>query len=277
LKEKELMLKKANDLFENFYHKSLLRFNKGETDILEKTSAESQMNDIQIQLHEISSLIKQNQLLFNYFLNASQTYTPSATSYKYEASYIDNEKLDEHPLLVKLQKENILIKTQQQAEKKLWWPELNVGINNQSLIGWQKINNQDQYFNASHRFTSGVVGLNVPLFRQASKQKIASYQLLLDQNQLMIQHKNQELKQQYSFWVQELKSSEYIIDKYESNLLKNARTIQKTVGLQLQKGEIDYFKWAMMILQSVQIEKAYLQYVHQYNQAIIQLQKIQNQ
>jgi hypothetical protein len=49
------------------------------------------------------------------------------------------------------------------------------------------------------------------------------------------------------------------------------------VGLQLQKGEIDYFKWAMMILQSVQIEKAYLQYVHQYNQAIIQLQKIQNQ
>ena len=63
-----------------------------------------------------------------------------------------------------------------------------------------------------------------------------NYPYAEDQNQLMIQHKNQELKQQYSFWVQELKSSEYIIDKYESNLLKNARTIQKTVGLQLQKG-----------------------------------------
>jgi len=164
----------------------------------------------------------------------------------------------------------------QQAEQTKLLPELTLGVNNQSIIGWQKIRNNEEYFNATKRFTSGVVGLNIPIFQKSIKRKVKSFSYLMDQNELLKQQKEKELNQQFDMLQQEIISKKETIESYENALLKNAKIIEKTANLQLNNGEIDYFKWVVLIHQSIAIQSDYLQQIYQLNHAIIQIQKLQN-
>jgi cobalt-zinc-cadmium resistance protein CzcA len=276
LEEKEKLLFYAKNLFENFNKKATLRFEKGETDVLEKTSAESQLNEIVIQLNELNKQKKQTLILFNYFLNADVQYVPSNETFIYGNEFQHIDDLFTHPSLQNFEKENEILKATQLVEKTKLLPEINVGLSNQSIIGWQKIRNNEQYFNATKRFTSGMLGLNIPIFQQAQKQKIKSYELLIQQNNFLKQGKEKELKEQFNFYQQEIISTKESIERYENNLLKNATTIEKTATLQLNNGEIDYFKWVVLIHQSVNIRTSYLDYIQHLNQAIIHIQQLQN-
>jgi cobalt-zinc-cadmium resistance protein CzcA len=276
LTEKEKLLSNAKTLFENYYQKSKLRFEKGESDVLEKISAESQLKEVEIQINELLQQKKQLIISFNYLLNDSQKYAPFDEGLKMHFENQTNVMTAQHPLLESFENEKTVLGALQQAEQTKLLPELTIGVNNQSIIGWQKIRNNEQYFNATKRFASGVVGFNIPIFQKSIKGKVKSFSYLMDQNELLKQQKEKELNQQFDLLQQEIISKNETIESYEKALLKNAKTIEKTANLQLNNGEIDYFKWVVLIHQSIAIQSDYLQQIYQLNHAIIQIQKLQN-
>jgi len=276
LVEKEKLLSNAKTLFENYYQKSKLRFEKGESDVLEKISAESQLKEIEIQINELLQQKKQLIISFNYLLNDTLKYAPFNEGVKMNFVNQSNVMTAQHSLLESYENEKTVLGALQQAEQTKLLPELTLGVNNQSIIGWQKIRNNEEYFNATKRFTSGVVGLNIPIFQKSIKGKVKSFSYLMDQNELLKQQKEKELNQQFDMLQQEIISKKETIESYENALLKNAKIIEKTANLQLNNGEIDYFKWVVLIHQSIAIQSDYLQQIYQLNHAIIQIQKLQN-
>jgi heavy metal efflux system protein len=82
LKEKEKLLQKTDTIYSEFLRKSTLRFNKGESNVLEKATAENQLGQIKIQLAELQNDYKALQAQFKYLLNADADYLPIADKYK---------------------------------------------------------------------------------------------------------------------------------------------------------------------------------------------------
>lgn len=276
LLEKEKLLLDAKNMFENYYKKSKLRFEKGETDVLENTSAGSQFFEIKNQLIDLEKQKKQTLSYFNFLLNSKTLYIPED---KFIIEYI-NKSVDtsfsNYPLLETFQIENSILFAQQKAEKTKLLPEINIGYNNQSIIGWQMVNSNETYFNATKRFNSGTLGVNIPIFQKAIKEKVKSYNLLIEQNNFLKMQKEKELNEQLNYWISEYESTQFIINNYTNTLLANAKKIERIATLQLNNGEIDYFKWVVLIHQSISIQSDYLQFINQQNNAIIQLQKLQN-
>ena len=77
LKEKEKLLLKSDSIYSEFLRKSTLRFDKGESNVLEKATAENQSGQIKIQLQEVQSDYKIVQLQFKMLLNVDKDFVPA--------------------------------------------------------------------------------------------------------------------------------------------------------------------------------------------------------
>jgi cobalt-zinc-cadmium resistance protein CzcA len=113
--------------------------NKGETNILEKTSAETQMGQIKLQLEQIAQDLEIVRLQFQLLLNTKTVFVPSSTDIKAmrdnAGSLLDTAALSKHPSiqLLTLQKNNAALTTKLAKAKLL--PELSLMYNNMSMKG----------------------------------------------------------------------------------------------------------------------------------------------
>nr|MBP7398688.1 TolC family protein [Chitinophagales bacterium] len=96
MNEKQHILMKIDSVYAAFLEKANLRFAKGESNILEKTTAETQRGQIAIQLKQIQQDIEILQMQFQLLLNTTIVYLPSANNTKMnfnaiaDTSFINN-------------------------------------------------------------------------------------------------------------------------------------------------------------------------------------------
>ncbi|MFM9944722.1 MAG: CusA/CzcA family heavy metal efflux RND transporter, partial [Bacteroidia bacterium] len=76
LQQKQKILLQNDSLYASFLEKANLRFDKGESNILEKTTAESQRGQIAIQLNQLKNDIEVLQLQFQLLLNTEAVFIP---------------------------------------------------------------------------------------------------------------------------------------------------------------------------------------------------------
>jgi cobalt-zinc-cadmium resistance protein CzcA len=58
--------------------------------------------------------------------------------------------------------------------------------------------------------------------------------------------------------------------------LPNTDIIQKSINDQLDKGEINYLQWFLLVNQVIGVRNEYLNAMNDYNRAIIQLDQFSN-
>lgn len=124
-----------DSVYTSFLEKANLRFAKGETNILEKTTAETQRGQITIQLNQLKNDIDILQLQFQLLLNTTSLFTPTANNLKIDfTTSFDTSAISKHPTLriLQQQKEISIIKTQLEKSKLL--PNLNIGYYNMSNL-----------------------------------------------------------------------------------------------------------------------------------------------
>lgn len=271
--KKIALLQQTASMFEVYARKARIRLEKGETDIIETTSCESQFHEIELQLATAQQMLHALQVRFNILLNdANETYVPITTDIVYNGQSV-HQQVTTHPSLLQLRTEKELIASQQQITRTQLLPSLSIGFNNQSIIGWQKIGVNDKYFNAAHRFTSGVFNLNVPLFMKQAKQRVHNYSYLMTINDLQQMQQQQLLQAEKNNLQMQMLQLQQNVSKCEQQLLPKAELLEKTAQAKLQQGDIDYFKWALLIQQSIQIKSNYLDQVLQLNRSIIQFEQ----
>ena len=271
--ERKLLL--SQDSIYNLFSKaSAIRLKTGESNLLEKTTAETQLMEVQNLLAQNRSdiLIYQSHLqaLMN-SKNAVQISQDDITKLELTVP-ADSNSFNQSPALAYLRQQIEISNKQKNVEAAKVLPDFTVGYFNQSLIGYQNINGSDQYFDASKRFTGFQVGITIPLWfvPQAAKVKAAGI------NQQVVQSNYDKfqvnMQGQYNQAVQEYLKEKNTVEYYEKGALLNADLIISQANKGFKSGEIGYVEYLQALRNALSVKSNYLQSINRYNQSIITLE-----
>ena len=173
--EKNNILLKNDSVYASFLEKANLRFVKGETSILEKTTAETQRGQIAIQLNQLRNDMGILQLKFQLLLNTTTIYTPTMRNLKMVFTELLDTSAISNPALQVLKQQKEISIAQTRLEKSKLLPNLSIGYYDMSIKGMGADN---VFYNSSTRFNSVQFGLGLPLFFGSQKAKINSSKTL---------------------------------------------------------------------------------------------------
>ena len=269
LNEKEKLLIKSDTIFSEFLQKSELRFNKGENNILEKTTAVTQRGAIKMQLIQLQEEKELMQIRFQLLLNSEAKLKPVYENAKLVFDQlVDSTLVYNHPNIKILeQQKNVSIATTELEKSKLL-PNLTLGYNNTTMIG---IGANDVLYDKSYRFQSVQFGIGIPLFGGSQNAKIHATKIseALAENELA--KEKQILQNQFKSSLIAYENNLKKMNYYEETALPNAEIIIKTANLQFYNGEINYLDWVVLQNQSIAIKNNYIDTLLAYNESIIQL------
>lgn len=268
LQKKKNILQKTDSLFKDFLEKALLRFQKGESNILEKTTAENQHGQIALQLTQLEKDAELAQLQFQLLLNTTTVFIPFVSEMKQIIIKAEGNSLDNHPVLLFWKQQQNVANAMLKLEKSKLLPDLNFGYN---LMGMKGVNVNNQEYNSTPRFQSVQIGLGIPIFTQGQKAKInvAKINERIAANEFELQVKNFETAF-HTIWTQYQKHLQ-AVDYFKNTALINAETITLTAKQQFMSGEINYLEWVILTNQSIAIQSDYLDALKNLNAAIAEL------
>lgn len=274
LQQKRQLLQFADSLYTNFLNRAELRLAKGESNILEKVTAENQLGQINVQLLQLEDDIELTKLRFRYLLNSSDNYLPTFSNYKLILiTKPDLEILKAHPSMKFLSQQQQVADAMIEVEKKKLLPTLSFVYNNGSIRGTGADN---VVYNGWHRFQSVQVGVGIPIFTTAQKAKINSEKV----NKLVVENNYsvglQQLNNAYLVALGEYNKFQKTVEYYEKTALSNATLINTTAEQQLINGSINYLEWVTLTNQATSIRNDYVEAIKNLNESIIQINSLVN-
>jgi cobalt-zinc-cadmium resistance protein CzcA len=269
LKEKEDLLLKNDSIYAKFLERANLRFSTGESNVLEKTTAESQRGNITMQLYQLQQDIELILLQFKLILNTSTSFIPTESSSKLNLEVsTDKSLLNQHPSLkiIEQQKKTSLIN--QKLEKSRLMPDLNFGYYNMTMKG---TGSDNVTYNLNTRFQSLQFGVGIPLFFGAQKAKINSSKINQTISENNYLQEMNLLQSQFNAAIRQYQSNLATVNYFENTALKNASLISETANKQFNNGELNYLEWVMLTNQAISIRSNYLDAVKNLNETTIQI------
>lgn len=267
-------LHSLDSAYADFVKASALRYKTGETNLLEKTTAETKQGQLKITLlqneNDAKAVYASLKALLNYntdfVLSALQTFEPLVISEK-----MDTALLAGNPSLKLMYQSAVVAEKNRKVEYAQAMPDLSIGYFNQSLTGVQSIDGQDIYFDRHRRFSGINAGIAVPLtfFSNAARVKSFQYQQQAlqkdaDNRKLQLQAELQNAFLQYNLSV-----AQY--NYYRSTALPNAGVIITTAKTAFTSGAISYVEYLQALQTSTEVQLGYLQTVDQINQAVVHI------
>ncbi|GAB2972333.1 CusA/CzcA family heavy metal efflux RND transporter [Mucilaginibacter puniceus] len=263
-----------DSIYSAFLKAAALRYKTGETNLLEKTTAETQYNEVKNQMMKNQSDIVAARSELRRLLNTRDSIivTPGQFVKTTEAIPYADSSIVKNPLLA-YQKQQIVIADKNiNLEKSRSGPDFTVGYFNQSIIGVQNINGQDRNFSGSNRFQGVQAGISVPLFFKPYAARIKAAKIDKQVSELQYSLFQTNLQSQYQQAYQDVIKNARSIEYYEKSALPNTNLILKQGQIAFQSGDIGYIEFAQALRTYSEIRFNYLQAINQYNQSVYTLQ-----
>jgi cobalt-zinc-cadmium resistance protein CzcA len=259
LQAKQLLLLRIDSMYNNYYQIAKLRFEKGETSLLEKTTLENKANQSKLALQLIEDDVSSIQQQLGIVLQTNIKIV-AAESLMHQHQLFDTSLVANHPYLkFQLQQQQVAM-SQTNVEKSMLKPDWFVGYNNQSLMGWQQRKDASEvFYNNGRRFSSIVMGVHVPLFAKPQKAKVeaakVNEQTQAAMTELTKQQLNMQVQKYFITYVQFEKAVQYFATKgvVQSNLMI------ATAGLNYKAGQINYFEWSSLLQDAFNIQFDYIE------------------
>ncbi len=268
------LLQSQDTLFAGFFRASELRFKAGEANLLEKTTAETQLNEIRnrIQQNETDILIARNQLA-TYMNSVMQ---PNVLIDTLDKLSITAEMMDsiqnKNPELAYMQQQIKIADRAIGVEKARGKPDFSISYFNQSIIGTQEVNGVAKSFGAGHRFQGGAIGMSIPIFYKpyAGRIKAAKVDKQIAETKYQLFLLN--LKGQYQQALQDYMKDVKNISYYEKSALVNGNLILRQAQIGFKNGEIGYVEFLQALKTSRDIRSEYLNAINDLNQSVLRIQ-----
>jgi cobalt-zinc-cadmium resistance protein CzcA len=274
LEEKKQILQNADSLYLAFFKRAELRLAKGESNVLEKTSAEAQLGQIQIQLNQLRQDSAIMQVQFQLLLNTVNNYIPQTGAQKMELKLMpDTVGIQEHPALKILLQQQDVANAQFLVEKSKLLPELSIGYSNASFKG---VGADEKYYTGSKRFSAVTLGVGIPIFAGAQHAKINSARISKQLAEGNYALNTSAMKADYAVAVTQYNKHLQTVKYYEEHSLKNAQLIEATAQLQLSNGTINYLEWVQVVNLATMIRSDYVEAIRNLNESVIQLNYFSN-
>jgi outer membrane protein TolC len=268
LDEKQKLLQKADSIYSRYYQRADLRLRAGESNILEKTTAENYRSQAEIQLQNLMKDREVSLFQFNYLINDAEDYTNQNGGF-YMMELMSDGSYEGNPTVLKhFEQQNNIENAKLHAEKTKLLPSFNLGLTSATQYGFGA---DERFYDHGKRFQSGLIGVDLPLFNTAQKSIIEGQKInqQIAENNYQIAVKN--LKNRYAVTFAEYLKLKSELEYYKSKGLKNSETILFTANLLLKEGEIDYLEYTMLVNQSLEIQNRYIDAQKLLNEKIIEL------
>lgn len=273
LNAKEKLLLHADSNYESFVEKAGLRLNKGESNILEKATAETQRGMIYLQVKSIKEEYELASIQLRLLLNSDANYRPVADLRITNSILSDTSVLNSHPSLTILEQQKNAVAANTRLEKSRLLPEFSIGYANTSIKGMGADNKE---YGSSQRFSAASLGIALPIFAGAQKARIKASKTMEQLAEGQYQQQKQFLGSQYNTLLTQLKYNLQGLLYYENTMLRNALATETAASKQFSNGEINYLEWVMLTNQSIATRSNYLDLVKTYNESVIELQSLVN-
>jgi cobalt-zinc-cadmium resistance protein CzcA len=263
-----------DSLYVDFVNASALRYKTGETKQLEKTTAESKRSEIKLLLLQNENDVTSTYNLLKMWMNTDDDFTiVDAKSYQplVTTTILDSTLLSQNPTIKIILQDAVVVEQNKKVEKALGLPDFTFGYNNQSLIGFQTINNQEKYFNAGNRFHVGTIGIGIPLTFGATKAKIKSLEYQKQALQATAQTEQHQLEIQLLNAFQQYNQYLMQYNYYTQQAIPTATEIIKAAKLGYKTGEASYIEYILALQNATDTELKYLQSIQQINQSVINI------
>lgn len=262
------LLQFQDSLYGNFLHAAQLRFQKGETNLLEKVIAESQLLAVKNQIKQAFADIHIQECKLQTLLNEKSEICIADTLLTKLPLIIpdDSASLRSNPLLSWLEQQTRMYRLEKQVASSKLAPDLMIGYFNQS--------NKD--ISSQCRFDGIQAGIGIPIFFASQKGKIESAKLneAIAQNNYTFQWVTQQ--HQLHILIQEFYKYRESLEYYENSALQQARIIITQADKSYRSGAIDYMEYVQNLKQGIDIKSNYLETLNAYNQSVISIEKMIN-
>ena len=261
-----------DSLYQVFIQTANARFKAGEGKKLEISNAETKRGEIQLllQQNKTDSIIAYQSL--KNVLNSTE-YFSIVLDANYElleiTSSFDSTHINTHPIIQLLNEQANIAEQTKKVEKAKALPDFTIGYTNQSLIGFQTIDQQEKYFNAGKRFHIGNLSIHIPVSIGATKAQIKSLEYQKQATQAIATYQQTNLLNQYNNAVtqQEQQLQEYMYLKNKA--IPNANEMIQVAQAGYRSGDINYIEYLMALQNAGDVHLNYLKKILQLNESII--------
>lgn len=249
-----------DSIYKKFSEVAELKFKTGETSNLEKLSAQSKYQEVQILKKKTQADINIYQQELQKLLNSPQSISIADNTMQKQtlSANADTSAVNQNPLLAYYNQKISVATSQLSLEKNKFLPDFSVGYFNQSV-------------DATKGFQGVQFGVSIPLFFWGQQGKTQAAKLQTKIAESDYQNYKNNLKTLFNQQLQEYQKFAEVLSYYESNGLKQADEILKVSQLSYTKGEIGYVEYIQNLTQAVSIKTQYLETLNQFNQTIINI------
>lgn len=269
---------RQDSLFGEFAEAASVRERTGETNLLEKVTAESRHLQAQ-------TLLRQNETDIVIYSKRLQTLLNSPSEADVELTELlprtlpvpDSVAVLNNPQLEWYRQQIIIAEKSKSVEKNLLAPDLMIGYFNQTLIGTPTGENSAPLATKSDRFQGFQIGISVPLwFRpQTARIKAAEYSRLSSQSRYQQEQRN--YKGELTALSGEVSKLSNSLAYYTNSAIPQAELILKQSTLAFRGGEIGYVEFIQALNTAADLRVGYLETLNNYNQAVINLEYLLGQ
>ncbi len=268
------LLRMADSIYSEFQKKTERRMTLGDADILEHSTARNQQQQARNQINQILTEYEVKLQEFRLLLGLDSLVTVKIENLIYPFVIVDttldhspsmqiqSELLNQSHLALKLERNKLL-------------PELTFGYNNLSFIGYQRIGNAEQYFNSSDRFAYWSVGLGIPIFNRAQYGRIQASRIQVEMQQLATHFSKRRIKTEFENHIKLHYDAAMQVASYERSLRATSDAILNAASRRLERGEIGYLEWVILVNQSIEIKARYLDAVQRQNEVAFKIEELQ--
>lgn len=274
LKARVNVLLQQDSLLKQTTELTVYQYKAGETSELTKLSAESQRQ----QLSNTARMVQQDLASAYYQLKLlcgiDYPFSLAGTIDMLPAFSIDNLSLDNSPEK-KLSAANVMRSVQAtklEAARRL--PDLRLGYFNQTLIGTQNINGQDQYFDGSKRFQGIQLGLAVPVFYFNNRRQLQSFKTQEEIARQQEANTTLTIGINFEKLRRSILNDKSTIDYYQQYALPTAERLKTQSVKAFTAGEINFANLSLNRQQQLNVQEAFLLALLHYHQNIIQLEHL---
>ncbi len=265
------LLYEQDSLYKKLSVLSEKRFKVGEATQLEWLLAQSKtkMNQSKIELQKGN--LEQSIVALKTLMNATLDLSLGNEDTLYALAISKQELATDHPLKELSFAKYQLSIAQKKAEQNRLAPDISIGYFNQTLIGSTISEPLVRIAGQNDRFQGMQVGIQIPLFfnAQQSKIKAAKWNMLSqeknkEQTILEINSALENARAEYQKQLQQIRF-------YQQEALPQANILLSQGNASYKAGEINYIAYLQILDAALSIKNDYLQNLHAYDEAIIQL------
>jgi cobalt-zinc-cadmium resistance protein CzcA len=271
--QKVKLLQQQDSLYSNFVTRATLRYNTGETNLLEKMQAESRYKENQLQLKQANTTVNSYQVALQKWLNTTELIMPKEMELSKlpDVFMADTIVLKSNPVIQYYNQKLNVNTAQVKVERSKLLPDLYAGYYHQMVVnGFDPAKINRNYFPGT-RIAGFQVGIGVPLFFGSQKAKIKAAQI----NIAVVETEKQQtllyLQSNYVIQYNEYLKAKEGLQYYETTGLKQADDIIRISNTAYTKGEIGYMEYIQNLQTAINTKLQYTDAVNQFNQSIILL------